>query len=279
MMKTNYHTHCFYCDGTGTPENYVLEAEKRGLSVLGFSSHSPVPFDTSWNMKKENLPLYREDVRKAEKSVSGKLQVYLGLEVDYLRGLWGPDDLADEGLDYIIGAVHMLKHRGEGEEYLSVDGPDEEFEALYTETYGRNIKNLVKDYYTMVCELMERHSFDFLAHFDLVKKKNRNNRYFDEQEAWYRACALEALTLASEKQITLEINSGGISRGAIDTVYPGPWLLSEAHRLSVPLVISADAHRPEHLDFHFHQSAALCRQAGYRNVRVYLDGQWQDTGL
>ncbi len=278
MLKTNYHTHSYYCDGIGAPEDYLREAAKRGLAALGFSSHAPVPFTTQWTMKQDNLQAYLRHINALKENGPADLQVYLGLEIDYLRDMSGPGLFQDMGLDYTIGAVHMLGYSEEGRD-LSVDGPDEEFEELYRIRYGEDIKRLVRDYYTLIAELLEQFTFDFLAHFDLVKKKNRHNRYFDENDRWYRTLAMDTLTLAAEKGIPLEINSGGISRGAIDSVYPSPWLLKEAHRLSIPIIISSDAHRPEHVDFYFEESGELCLEAGYRESLVLLNGTWQMTRI
>lgn len=275
MLKTNYHTHCHYCDGSGTPEDYLREAAARNIVAVGFSSHAPVSFHTGWTMEQDDLPVYLRDVRNAR---AEGVQVYLGLEIDYVRNIGGPDDFTEFGLDYRIGAVHMLRNIDDGR-HLSVDGPDEEFLTLYNRTFSGDIRPMVKEYYTLLCEMMEHHGFDFLAHFDLIKKKNRDNRYFDEADPWYRDAALEALALAGEKRIPLEINSGGISRGAIDEVYPSAWLLEKARRLSIPIVINADAHKPEHLDFHFEESVELCRRAGYREARVLIDGVWRDEGI
>ena len=57
-MKVNYHTHCYFCDGKGHPEEYVLEAISRGFSVLGFSSHAPIKEINDWTLTESNLPDY-----------------------------------------------------------------------------------------------------------------------------------------------------------------------------------------------------------------------------
>ncbi|MDC7224950.1 MAG: PHP domain-containing protein, partial [Spirochaetales bacterium] len=41
MIKTCYHTHCYYCDGKGKPKAYAESALEKGFTALGFSSHSP----------------------------------------------------------------------------------------------------------------------------------------------------------------------------------------------------------------------------------------------
>ena len=50
MLKTNYHTHTYFCDGKGTPDEIVLEAILKGFNYLGFSSHSAWPFADTWHI-------------------------------------------------------------------------------------------------------------------------------------------------------------------------------------------------------------------------------------
>ena len=43
-MKANYHTHTERCrHAQGTEEDYIREALKAGVSILGFSDHAPFP--------------------------------------------------------------------------------------------------------------------------------------------------------------------------------------------------------------------------------------------
>ena len=52
MQLSNYHSHCTFCDGRSTPEDFVKFAVSHGFRAYGFSSHSPLPFETFWNMSK-----------------------------------------------------------------------------------------------------------------------------------------------------------------------------------------------------------------------------------
>ena len=49
MMKANYHTHTWRCNHAEPDERaYVQAALDTGLKVLGFSDHSPYPFDDGY---------------------------------------------------------------------------------------------------------------------------------------------------------------------------------------------------------------------------------------
>ena len=45
MLNANYHTHTARCrHASGREEEYIQQAISSGLKVLGFSDHTPYPF-------------------------------------------------------------------------------------------------------------------------------------------------------------------------------------------------------------------------------------------
>ena len=48
----DFHMHTAFCDGKNTPEEMVLRGIEMGLSVIGFSVHSPLWEDCSWVIPK-----------------------------------------------------------------------------------------------------------------------------------------------------------------------------------------------------------------------------------
>ncbi len=104
-MWFNFHTHSTYCDGKSTLKEIVEHASMLGLKSLGFSSHAPLPFDCKWCMPESRLEEYLQEISAAKLS-SQKIEIYSGLEVDYIPNIIGPQALAEK-LDYTIGSVHF----------------------------------------------------------------------------------------------------------------------------------------------------------------------------
>lgn len=70
-------------------------AFEAGYSVLGFSSHAPLPFETIWNMDWSDLPAYAGVIRELKQRYAPRgMNILLGLEIDYIPGLCGPADEA-----------------------------------------------------------------------------------------------------------------------------------------------------------------------------------------
>ena len=69
MQLSNYHSHCTFCDGRSTPEDFVKFAISHGFRAYGFSSHSPLPFETFWNMSKNDMPEYLAEIDRLKKEL------------------------------------------------------------------------------------------------------------------------------------------------------------------------------------------------------------------
>jgi histidinol-phosphatase (PHP family) len=276
VPRTNYHTHNQLCDGSAPLGEYVAEAERRGFSALGFTSHAPLPFANDWTLQEKDLETYCREVLALKKSTD--MEIYLGLEIDYIPGRMGPADKRWDryGLEYRIGSVHML--RDQGREY-SIDGPDDEFLHLLKETFAGDGTALALEYYRLLAAMIREGGFQILGHLDLIKKKNLRYSFLDEDAPAYREAVMAVLDLLSSSGIMLEINSGGIFRGATAEVYPSYWILKEAYPRGIPIVINADAHTPESVDFHYDESRELAAGAGYREVMVLLQGSWRSAPL
>ena len=80
MTLQSLHTHTVFCDGKDTAEEMVRGAMAAGCRSLGFSGHSPLPFDDSWTMKEVDVPRYREEVLRLRDCV-----------LDFIHELWPTD--------------------------------------------------------------------------------------------------------------------------------------------------------------------------------------------
>lgn len=276
----NFHTHTRHCDGRGEAREFAEAAVRKGMPRLGFSGHNVVPFPAAWTMPAEDLPSYLADVREVKRDWSGRLEVFLGMEVDYIPGVSSPADpsLRGLGLDYVIGSVHFVEP-ADGAWDWTVDGADGEFEKGVAVCFGGSVRRLVEAYFGRVGEMAAASRPDIVGHFDIVKKNNRDGRFFSEEEPWYRAAALGALETVAAAGSILEINTGGIVRNTSGALFPSPFLLREALRLEIPVMVTADAHRPEHLDGHFRETAALLRELGFRSQRQLTSRGWIDQDL
>ena len=292
MQNFNLHTHSIYSDGKSQPREIVEEAVRQGFTTLGFSEHSPLPFDNNFSVKLSDMPQYVTEIAQLKEEFKDKLDIYCALEADYLTGVSEPFAVTKERyyLDYLIGGVHLVVDKVpelvEGptqsidpEEIWFIDGPKwEVYDEGLQKLFGGDIRRAVRRFFEQSNEMIENEPFDIIAHFDKIKMHNRD-RYFHEDESWYRRLALETLDLIREKGLVMEVNTRGIYKKRYNGFYPSPWLMEEACKMHIPAIISADAHHFSEISLEFEAAEEALKKAGYRSVVNFKHGQWVEVAL
>ena len=309
MQNFNLHTHSIYSDGKSQPREIVEEAVRQGLTTLGFSEHSPLPFDNNFSVKSTDMPHYVAEIAQLKEEFKDKIDIYCALEADYLTGVSEPFAVTKEkyNLDYLIGGVHLVVdpalRQAQGpaktkavepveiedstklnptisaDEIWFIDGPKwEVYDEGLQKFFDGDISRGVRRFFEQSNEMIENEQFDIVAHFDKIKMHNRD-RYFHEDESWYRKLALETLDLIRQKGLIMEVNTRGIYKKRYNGFYPSPWLMEEACKMGVPAIISADAHHFSEITLEFDHAEEALKKAGYRSVVNFKDGQWVEVAL
>ena len=293
-MLTNYHTHCDFCDGRASARDMAAAARDAGFSILGFSSHAPLPFPTECNMRAERVSEYVRTIRGLAGEYAPAMEILVGLEIDFIEGLCGPADgrFADAGLDFSIGSAHFvtpagaprpsveaLDEAGEPTFGFTVDEPEDDFALHLSRFYDGDAEALVDDYYAAVAACARAGGFEILGHLDLIRKNNRGQSRFREDSERYRAAAMGAVEAVAESGVIVEINTGGMARGKTDSPYPALWILRELRARGVGVCVNADAHAPAHLAAHRDDGLRLAAAAGYRSLAAIGKGGRFDIPL
>ncbi len=278
-MLTNYHTHCQFCDGRSSAAEMAEAAHAAGYDALGFSSHAPLPFDTDWTMKAERLPDYVDEIRRLKKVWEGRMEILLGLEIDWIESLVGPGDgrFAGAGLDYRIGSVHFIDPCRSGS--FTIDSPTEEFDRNVRELAKGDGRLVYRTYYDNLAKAIEAGGFDILGHLDLVVRNNQDGRWFDEESRDYLDAALAAVEPLGESGAIVEVNLGAILRGKAKAPHPSLPILKRLRELGVPITFSADAHHVQHLGAGIDIASAHAKAAGYKEIAVLSNGAWKLVAL
>lgn len=275
-MLTNYHTHSMLCDGKMMPEDYVKSAIRKGFKALGFSGHAPVNFDLDCAMSKDHFHEYIDSILMLKEKYKDTIQIYLGLETDYYPGC--KDYRGMPEIDYTIGGIHFVSDPA-SERVFFFDGSEKEFCDNRDVVFKGNIRLLVESYYNILIEMIVNQPPDILAHLDVLKKNNKGSRFFDESETWYRSIVEKTLVKVKERNIIVEINTGGISRGYTKDMYPSFWIISLMHEMGIPVILNSDAHHPDWIDTYFTEAIKILSSAGYKSRHILLDGKWQEVPL
>lgn len=253
MRFSNFHTHTTFSDGKNTPEEMLLSAIDKGFTAIGFSDHSETQCDLSYCMKLSDYPAYFKTVNALKEKYADKIDVLLGLELDY------ESEIIREGLDYTIGSVHYICAKGECH---PIDHSREQQEHCIRTLCGGDPTEMAKRYYDILIEHITRCRPTFIGHFDVITKFG----IFDNAGDRYADVATEALDAAMSICPVLEVNTGAISRKKRDLPYPADFLLKRIYEKGGEIILSSDTHATDTIDCFFPQSLDILRGVGFDHI-------------
>lgn len=276
MFWTNYHGHCHYCDGKYEPERYVQSAIASGMPVYGFSSHAPVPFACAWTMAAEAAPAYVAEIRKLAERYQSDIEIYCGLEVDFVPGKVSPksEAITSLGLDYTIGSVHFVDAFADGKPW-EIDGAHGTFVNGLEQIFGNNIEQAVSRYFELTRQMIREACPTIIGHLDKIKVQNEAGQLFSEEAPWYQREVQQTLEEIAGTHAIVEVNTRGIYKQKTTETYPSRWVLARMHELRIPVTISSDAHHPDEITAWFTQTAEMLTETGFKYVSVLRNQTWQ----
>lgn len=270
-FPSSVHAHTTFCDGKNTPEEMVLSAIRQGLSVIGFSGHTYVPYD-DFGMQPDVIPAYIEEINRLKTAYAGQIDVLLGIEID-------PDapetDLSP--FDYVIGSSHSVRDRN-GTPWI-VDGGPEALRRAIFEGFGGDALALAAAYFEQLADFVLLLRPTIVGHFDLLTKFNEKHPMIDTDDPMYRAAASKALDRVLDAGLICEVNTGAISRGWRQTPYPAPFLLKQILARGSQVTLTADTHAADSITCAFDETLALLKRTGFRQVLTLTKNGFASVAL
>jgi len=259
-MKSLYdsHMHTPLCKhAVGMPDEYAAEAIKKGLRGITFTCHNPVPdWSPQIRMADEEFESYVLMVRQAQTKWEGELEIYLGLESDYIPGmeLWLTELHARVPLSYILGSVHP--HLGQYKERF----------------YKGDIQEFQKTYFNHLVEAAETGLFHALAHPDLVKNNFPDEWNYSGISTFVRT----SLDRIAKTGIAMELNTSGLQK-TYPEMNPGVEMLKDMAERGIPVVLGSDAHTPERVGANFKDACEMLTEAGYERLSYFINGERKEV--
>lgn len=275
-MWTNYHSHSNFCDGIGSLAEYAAKATAEGMKTIGFSSHAPVPFECNWCMKEARVKDYVDTIDRLRPQFPN-LQLYKGMEIDYVPGVRSPSDFNDL-LDYSVGSIHFIDQFKGGKPW-EIDGNHALFLQGLADIFNNNIPAVIVRYFDLTREMVERSRPTIVGHLDKIKIQNVDEKFFKETDAWYQEQVDLTLDSIEEAGVIVEVNTRGLYQKKSRTTYPSPWILKKILDRRIPVTLSSDAHDPKDLTNQFAETAAELLTIGFRKISILDDHSWRPVTL
>jgi histidinol-phosphatase (PHP family) len=223
-------------------------------------------------MNPQRLNEYLTEIRDI-KGTPLHMQLYSGLEIDYIPGVISPDTFRKQ-LDYTIGSIHFVDQMSNGTRW-EIDGTHQFFLEGLKDIFKDNSRDAITRYFQLTREMIKTSPPDIVGHLDKIKMQNHDNKYFFEHDAWYVSEIDETLDVIADSACILEVNTRGIYQKKTTTTYPSPWVLEKAFKKNIPITISSDAHHPDDLTNCFSQTAKMLLTIGYKKISILYDNRWE----
>ena len=275
-MYSNFHTHSHYCDGKGELSDYIKQAKQLGIKSLGFSSHAPVPFDCKWCMNITSLESYLDEIELLKRN-HAEIEIYAGLEIDFIPTKISPSDFKDQ-LDYTIGSIHFVDHFANGTPW-EIDGPHLPFLEGLATIFHNNMKDAIVRYFELTRQMISTSCPTIIGHLDKIKIQNIDSKFFLETDAWYQSEMIKTIDTIEQAGAIVEINTRGLYQKKSTTTYPSPWVIDLLHKRNIPLTVSSDAHHPSDLVNHFQETFVLLRSMGVKKLSTLWNGTWKQLAF
>ena len=272
MNLTNYHSHTPYCDGRSNIEEFIATALFWGFSSYGVSPHSPIPYTSSCNMLRERVDEYILEMDMLKKKYEGEIEIYTGMEIDYLGKEWNAANSYFQTLplDYCIASVHFIPNQ-EGE-YHDIDGSASKFVALVDKHYKGDIKYVVETYFENMINMIDLGGFDFVGHPDKVSMNASAYSPTITESKWYKDLIQDYFRFIAHKGSVLEVNTKAYSKSSF--LFPNVQHFKTLKELNIPLVVNSDAHVPSLMKSGFKETYALLKEIGFRSTMQLYKGKW-----
>lgn len=270
MISADLHMHTLYSHGSNSPFEMHAAAEKKAMSLIGFTEHSPRPLSYDYTREyrdqlTRHLPDYIREVSELRESnaQSGPCRVLLGLEMDWIpaEAEFVRKACASHDYDYLIGSVHFLGHWG-----------FDDVQEVWQKATAAQIFSWYEEYFNIWLSMLESGLFQIAAHPDLIKIYSVG-RFHD----WLagkasRDLVYKCLSVLKKQGMAMEISSAGL-RKACGEIYPCPEIMDMARELDLNISLASDAHNVKDIAAFFPELAAYAKKYGFAKQAIYRRGE------
>ncbi|WP_108672291.1 histidinol-phosphatase [Peribacillus acanthi] len=263
-MLTDYHNHL----ETGTLtldylKKFTNQAKLMGIEHFGISEHAYHFYQTADILQNDWVnPRRYYDMDDYQnlfyEAWNAQIDVKMSIEMDYTPGKHEEMKrfISAYPFDYVIGSIHWIDDFGiDLKEYID-------------EWDRRDIIDVYRRYFDQVVTLAESNLFDIIGHIDLVKIF----KYIPTDHDFLLEQYDRATEALRNSKTCVEISTAGL-RKPIGQLYPDKRLLEMCFNKNIPIVLSSDAHFPEHVGADFDQAIALAKSVGYKSLMTFSKGE------
>lgn len=228
-------------------------------------------------MSAVDMPEYLTECDRLKKKYEHLIEIYTGLEIDYLDETYNPSIpyFRELPLDYRIASVHFLPLSGNLTEsnMVCIDGSYEEFARSVDLHYEGDIRKITERYYQSVYAMLEAGGFDIVGHPDKIYQNGHLYPGFTMDADWYREPLMACLELIAQKGYIVEINTKNLIRK--QQLFPHVRYLPLLKKMHIPVMVNSDCHYPDLVNDGRPEAFKLLKNLGFRTTMELIKGEWK----
>ena len=237
---------------------FVEAAINEGYLHYGFTPHSPIPFDSPCNMAEDRVKEYFMEFNRLKTQYSGRINLYLSMEIDYLGHNWNAasEYFKTLPLDYRLSSVHFIPVQS-GDMMVDIDGRPDTFIRKMHEFFDDDIRYVVDSFYCQTIDMIETGGFDLLGHFDKIGFNASHFQSGIEEEEWYQKHIDNVIEAIKATDLVVEINTKAWLPPVNATLeqiekytprlFPSQQTIHKLIRAGIPIAVNSDAHFTERI--------------------------------
>lgn len=249
--------------GPGAFRAYAEAAMQRGISILGFAEHGPACHsDPRYRGLEENeMEDYVREVLAAKGEFAGQIQIFCGLELDYIpKKLRYYEKLKERyPFDYFLVSVHLIDD-------WHVDDPAS---IKISKHRHKDLPSLYWLYYQQVIAAAKTGLFQGLAHIDYLRRSLPHPP--GKPPDFTRDLFAEVAEEIAKCGVAVEVNTRGREIEASSEVHPTMPFLKQLVTAGAKFTLGSDAHDVSRVGDGLKEMRGMLRDEGVGRL-VYFRG-------
>lgn len=251
-MLADCHMHTYYSSDSETPmEEQVKRAIAMGMPHICFTDHMDIGFPTGEFLL--DTEAYWEEIKKLQEKYKEQISIGFGVEVGLQEHVNEEvaSYLSNYPFDYVIGSVHLMHGQDPYDKEIFKGRADEDVYRDYFEVVLENLKNVP--------------GVQSLGHLDYVVRYGEESAYSYEK---FADIIDEILKVLIEKDIALEVNTGGLK--ALSFPNPHPDVLRRYKELGGKwITLGADGHTPDTIGYGYDKIVPILKESGFDSYVIF----------
>jgi len=237
---------------------YVESATRNQVSILGFAEHGPAchPHPKYRGLEPPEIEAYVLEVQKLKDEFSGQIQIFCGLELDYMPAKleYYQDLKQNHPFDYFLASVHLVDD-------WHVDDPESLPKSKHRNADPPTLYWL---FYQQVMAAADTGLFQALSHIDYIRRSLPHPP--GQPPEFAHDLFAEVANEISASGIAVEVNTRGMFIPSSAEFHPTAPLLQQLIRAGARFTLGSDAHEANRVGDALAQAHSLLRNLGVESL-------------